>query len=121
MPANAWVLYDGECAFCTRLVGFWSRVLRRHGFAIGELQSPWVKERLHMQPEELMHDIRLLTREGTVVSGADVYLYVWRRIWWAWLLYAIFSLPGFNRLLHAGYGWIARNRYCISGACRIPH
>src|SRR5712692_10284016 len=77
--SNGWVLYDGECAFCTRWVGFWSGVLRRHGFATGELQAPWVADQLRMAPEELMHDIRLLTRAGGVVSGADVYLYVWRR------------------------------------------
>lgn len=118
-PPNGWVLYDGECAFCTRWVGFWSGVLRRHGFATGELQAPWVTERLRMAPDELLHDIRVLTRAGAVVSGADVYLYVWRRIWWAWPLYAIFSLPGFNRLIHAGYRWFARNRYCVSGACRL--
>jgi predicted DCC family thiol-disulfide oxidoreductase YuxK len=66
-----------------------------------------------------LYDIRLLTCEGKSVSGADVYLYVTRRIWWAWPFYAIFSLPGFSRLIHVGYRWFARNRYCVSRACRF--
>ena len=69
--------------------------------------------------KNLLTDIRLLTADGRLISGADVYLYVTRRIWWAWPFYAIFSLPGFNRLIQVGYRWFARNRYCVSHACRI--
>jgi len=72
-----------------------------------------------MPLETLLADIRLLTTSGQLVSGADVYLYVARCIWWAWPFYAVFSLPGFNRLIHAGYRWFARNRYCISHTCRL--
>jgi predicted DCC family thiol-disulfide oxidoreductase YuxK len=72
-----------------------------------------------MPAESLLADIGLLTTSGRLISGAEVYLYVARRIWWAWPFYAIFSLPGFNRLIHAGYRWFARNRYCISHSCRL--
>lgn len=113
------MLYDGGCAFCTRWVKFWADVLHRHGIGTSELQEPWVEQRLGLPPEQLLYDIRLLRSDGQLISGADVYLYVWRRIWWAWPLWAIFSSPGFNKLIHAGYRWFARNRHCISGACRI--
>jgi predicted DCC family thiol-disulfide oxidoreductase YuxK len=73
-----------------------------------------------MPLDELLSDIRLLTREGELVSGADVYLQVTKRIWWAWPFYAIFSLAGFNRHIHLGYRWFARNRYCVSHACKPP-
>jgi len=116
---QGWVLYDGECAFCTRWVGYWAGVLHRHGFGTSALQAPWVEQRLGLSREQLLYDVRLLRNDGQLNSGADVYLYVWRRIWWAWPLWAIFSAPGFNRLIHAGYRWFAQNRYCISGACRI--
>ncbi len=72
-----------------------------------------------MDPSQLLADIRLLTPSGKLVSGANVYLYVARRIWWMTPFWAIFSLPGLNRLLHLGYRWFARNRYCVSGACRL--
>jgi len=113
------VLYDGQCGFCSRWVKYWAGTLGRSGFEIASLDEPWVAERLRMPHEELLTDIRLLTAGGQLISGADVYLYVTRRIWWAWPFYAIFSLPGFNRLIHAGYRWFARNRYCVSHACKL--
>ncbi len=113
------ILYDGACGFCSRWVGFWGPTLRRHGFQVAALQEPSVAERLGMDPSQLLADIRLLTPDGTMVSGANVYLYVARRIWWMTPFWAIFSLPGLNRLLHLGYRWFARNRYCVSGACRF--
>ena len=113
------VLYDGQCGFCSRWVNYWAGTLARRGFEIASLEEPWVADRIKMTPEELVTDIRLLTADGQLISGADVYLYVTRRIWWAWLFYAIFSLPGFNRLIGAGYRWFARNRYCVSHACKL--
>jgi predicted DCC family thiol-disulfide oxidoreductase YuxK len=113
------VLYDGQCGFCSRWVKYWTKTLSRHGFDIAPLDTPWVTEKLAMSREELLTDIRLLTPEGLIISGAEVYLYVTRRIWWAWPFYAIFSLPVFNWMIHSGYRWFARNRYCVSNACRL--
>jgi predicted DCC family thiol-disulfide oxidoreductase YuxK len=113
------VLYDGQCGFCSRWVRYWAGTLERQGFAIASLDEPWVAEKMNTPREELLTDIRLLTADGQLISGADVYLYVTRRIWWAWPFYAFFSLPGFNRLIHLGYRWFARNRYHISHACRL--
>jgi predicted DCC family thiol-disulfide oxidoreductase YuxK len=100
-------------------VKYWEKTLARRGFEIASLDEPWVAEKLAMPHEELLTDIRLLTSDGQLISGADVYLYAARRIWWAWPFYTVFSLPGFNRLLKVGYRWFARNRYCVSHACRL--
>lgn len=113
------VLYDGHCGFCSRWVGHWAKTLERHGFGIASLAEPWVAETIKMSTEELVTDIRFLTSTGQLVSGADVYLYVARRIWWAWPFYALFSLPGFNFLIHRGYRWFARNRYHFSEKCNL--
>jgi len=113
------VLYDGQCGFCSRWVEYWAGTLARHSFEIASLDEPWVAERLKTPYQELVTDIRLLTADGKLVSGADVYLYVTRRIWWAWPFYAIFNLPGLNRLIHSGYRWFARNRYCVSRSCKL--
>lgn len=116
---RGWVLYDGHCGFCSRWVNFWRPTLARNGFKIAALEETWVGEKLKMPYEELVTDIRLLTASGELVSGANVYLQVTRRIWWAWPFYAVFSLPGFNRLIHAAYRSFARNRHYISHACRL--
>lgn len=113
------VLYDGHCGFCSSWVKYWAGTLARSGFEITSLDEPWVAENLRMPHDELVTDIRLLTTGGQLISGAEVYLYVTRRIWWAWPFYAVFSLPGFNRLIHVGYRWFARNRYCVSHACNL--
>ena len=117
--ARGIVLYDGRCGFCSRWVKYWATTLRRHGFDIASLDEPWVAETLKMPREELLTDIRLLAPDGQLISGADVYLYVTRQIWWAWPFHAIFSLPGFNWLIRAAYFSFARNRHCISHACKL--
>jgi predicted DCC family thiol-disulfide oxidoreductase YuxK len=116
---KAWVLYDNQCGFCSRWVESWGPTLAKRNLGIAGLQERWVVERLGLPEHELLHDIRLLTTKGHIVSGADVYLYVTRRIWWAWPFYAMFSLPGFNPLLHLGYRWFARNRHRISTTCGL--
>jgi predicted DCC family thiol-disulfide oxidoreductase YuxK len=118
-PARGWVLYDGSCGFCSRWVQFWGPTLARSGFAIASLQESCAAGQLKIPPDELLADIRLLTRDGNVIAGADVYLQVTRRIWWAWPFYAVFGLPGFNFLIHAGYRWFARNRYRFSHTCGL--
>lgn len=118
-PPVGWILYDGSCGFCSRWVQFWGPTLLRRGLAIAPLQAAWVGERLKLRPEELLDDIRLITHDEQLRNGADVYLFATRRIWWAWPFYAVFSLPGFNALLHVGYRWFARNRIRFSHTCGL--
>jgi predicted DCC family thiol-disulfide oxidoreductase YuxK len=115
--AKGWVLYDGDCAFCTRWLKFWAPALRRRAFEIDTLQSDWTAEALRIPRDEILNDIRLLTAKGATYAGADVYLFVAKRIWWACPFGILFSLPGFNRLIWAGYRWFAANRQCVSGYC----
>jgi len=119
-PRGGWVLYDGACGFCFRWVHLWKKVLERRGFVLKDLQSAWADGSLSISRDRLLDDILVLTRSGSIESGADAYLYVTRRIWWAWPFFAIFSLPGFNWVLWHGYHWFNRNRYHISHHCSLP-
>jgi predicted DCC family thiol-disulfide oxidoreductase YuxK len=98
----------------------WRPVLESSGFALEMLQAPWVASSVGMPVEELLHDVRLLTPEGKLISGADVYLHAARRIWWAQPFAYWFSLPGFRTLLDLGYRSVADNRRCIGGTCKLP-
>lgn len=120
LPREGWILYDGACGFCFRWVHFWRKILETRGFAIKDLQSASTEGLLHVSQRSLLEDIRVLTCAGEVESGADAYLYVARRIWWARPFYAIFSLPGFNWLLWRGYRWFNLNRHRISRHCPLP-
>jgi predicted DCC family thiol-disulfide oxidoreductase YuxK len=115
--SEGWVLYDGDCPFCVRWLHFWEPVLCRRGFGIDKLQASWAAKALGMTADEAARDIRLVTQDGRAYSGADVYLQVAKKIWWAWAFEVLFSLPGFNRLIWAGYKWFAANRQCVSGYC----
>jgi len=120
IPREGWILYDGECGFCYRWVHFWKKVVERRGFAVKDLQSAHADGSLQVSHENLLDDIRVLTRAGKLESGADAYLYVSRHIWWAWPFYAVFRLPVFNRMLWLGYRWFNRNRYRVSRHCPLP-
>jgi len=117
---RGWILYDGSCGFCRRWVPFWEPALRRRGFAITPLQAPWVGERLGLPPEELVKDLRLLLADGSQLSGAAVYRFAMRRIWWAWPMYGLSVLPGLRQVFDWAYRTFARNRYRVSDACRLP-
>jgi predicted DCC family thiol-disulfide oxidoreductase YuxK len=119
-PREGWILYDGGCGFCFRWVHFWEKVVASRGFGIKDLQSASAEGLVQVAHDKLLDDIRVLTRRGDLESGADAYLYVARRIWWAWSFYAVFSLPGFNWILWWGYKWFNRNRYRISRHCPLP-
>lgn len=112
-----WILYDDACGFCQRWVPFWESALQRRGFSIAPLQAAWVQERLQLGEAELLRDLRLLLADGTLISGAEVYRYATRRIWWAWPIYLFSITPGFRRLFDWGYRTFAANRFRVSSAC----
>jgi predicted DCC family thiol-disulfide oxidoreductase YuxK len=120
MPRVGWILYDGGCGFCYRWVHLWKKVVEKRGLALSDLQTALAEGLLEIPKEQLLDDIRVLTVSGESKIGADAYLFVAKRIWWAWPLYAIFRLPGFNRIFWSGYRWFNRNRYRVSKYCPMP-
>ena len=121
MTENAgWILYDGACGFCRRWVPFWEGTLRRRGFAIAPLQAPWVQEKLEGIEGDPLDDIHLLLVTGELLSGADVYRYAMRRIWWTYPLYVLSIFPALRIVFDASYRWFAKHRYEVSEACALP-
>ncbi|MGE5219408.1 MAG: thiol-disulfide oxidoreductase DCC family protein [Chloroflexota bacterium] len=117
---KGWVLYDGDCGFCSRWVPFWEKTLAKRGFRIAPLQAEWVAEKFNLAADELTGDFRLLLADGKKIAGADVYRYLMRRIWWATPLYLLSILPVLRNLFDAGYRAFADNRYWISRTCHLP-
>jgi predicted DCC family thiol-disulfide oxidoreductase YuxK len=114
---SGWVLYDGSCGFCKRWVPFWAPTLRRLGYDIAPLQSPWVSQHLGLSDSVLTQDLRLLFSDGTQVQGADVYRHIMRQIWWAYPFYLLAAAPGTSTLFDLGYRTFAINRFRFSKAC----
>lgn len=117
---RGWILFDDSCGLCRRWVRFWAGTLERHGFAIAPLQTSWVKAQFRENTGTLLDDIRLLLPTGRLLSGADVYRYTMRQIWWAYPAFALSMTPPFHALFDKVYWWVARHRHQVSSACRVP-
>jgi predicted DCC family thiol-disulfide oxidoreductase YuxK len=68
----------------------------------------------------------LMLPDGRVLGGVDVYIHLGFRVWWAWPLALLASIPGLHWCFGKLYAWVAANRYrwtgaCESGQCEIGH
>ncbi len=115
---GAWVLYDGQCQLCTGWADRFGPCLRRNGFNLAALQTPWVEDRLHIPKEKLLDEMRVITEANQVLGGANAILYILKSIWYTRPLYALSLLPGVTPLLHRAYRTLAARRNCLNGACK---
>jgi predicted DCC family thiol-disulfide oxidoreductase YuxK len=116
---DGWILYDDTCGFCRRWVPFWANTLRKRGFEIAPLQADWVKEKLRLNEDELLQDLRLWLTNGEQIRGADTYRYALRRIWWAYPIYLFSIAPLGGKIFDWGYRKFATHRYLFSQACKL--
>ncbi|MHC4955412.1 MAG: thiol-disulfide oxidoreductase DCC family protein [Planctomycetota bacterium] len=116
---RGWLLYDGRCPICRRGVRRLGGIIRRRGYRLAPLQRRWVQERLAARREELPDAMFLLLPDGRLLAGADAYLFLCRRVWWATPLALLGALPGMRAVLRRLYAWVARNRFAISRTCGL--
>ena len=112
-----WVFFDAECDFCMTAARRLQPLLEPRGFGIATLQDPRAREQLSLPDRELLAELRLLTHDGRQFGGADAIVYLARRVWWAWPLWALAQIPGVPKLLRAAYRAIAARRHCLRGTC----
>src|SRR5258708_3421077 len=110
--AQGWVLYDGDCSLCTDAAQRLAPTLHRHHFDVAPLQSAWVRQQLGLRPDQPLTEMKLLTANGAVYSGADALVQIARNIWWSWPWFAVSRIPGAMPVLHTIYRRIADNRNC---------
>lgn len=118
--ARGWVLFDGDCAICIALARRFRRTLEKRGFGLAALQDPRVPALLGLAPDELLHEMRVVTTEDELYGGADAIVFLARQVWWAWPLYLASKFPGIGLLLRSGYRWFADHRHCASAASERP-
>lgn len=125
MRLRGWVLYDASCPFCRDLLARAQNTLQAGGFRPEPLQSSWVRDHLNLPEDQLLAEMRVLTRKGRILGGADALVYVAnelgarRRPGWAWLLVIISKLPHSMPILRFAYSWIAARRHCLQGMCSV--
>jgi predicted DCC family thiol-disulfide oxidoreductase YuxK len=118
-PTAGWVCYDGECPLCLRWLQRIERPLLRHGFNFIPLQTAWAKARLNLVDGDPLTEMRLLCPNQQVIAGADAAVVLMRYVWWLWPLWLFSRIPGAMPIIHASYRFIANNRHCKSGRCKI--
>jgi len=117
-PAG-WILYEDSCGFCRRWIPFWAKTLRKRGFQIAKLQEGWVREKLQLEEERLVQDLRLLLASGEQIQGADTYRFAMKRIWWAFPVYLFSIAPLGRNVFDWSYRKFATHRHQISRACKF--
>ena len=119
LPARAWVLFDSDCRFCTRLAQIARRLLDQDRFSFEALNTPWVVRRLAREDCFPEAEMGLLTTDGHYLGGPDAVRYLLAFIPGGLPLQWISSLPVLSRLFDAGYRAFARNRNCSDGTCAV--
>ena len=121
-----WVVFDGDCAFCTTSAAWVADRLRRRDQA-GAALVPWQLtdlEALGSTAARAQREVLWVTPEGEVSGGAAAFA--------AWLRYrggpygvlgTVMTWPGVRRLAAAVYWLVAANRQRLPGgspACALP-
>jgi predicted DCC family thiol-disulfide oxidoreductase YuxK len=117
---QGYVLYDGECMLCISLAARFRHILAKRRFLMLPLQTPWVRERLGVAVGGTFNEMALMDADGSIYGGAEAVLRIARKVWWGRPLWWVAAIPGMRPLFDRLYRWIARNRQCIGGSCRIP-
>jgi len=116
---KGWVLYDGLCGFCSWWIPFWKKTIQKTGYDTAPVQSNWAKEKLGLSEAELNNDIRLLLNDGTLINGADAYIYGMKQVWWSFPIGWVLGLPIVRELTWKFYKIFNRNRLLVSKVCNF--
>lgn len=105
----AWLLYDGDCGFCTR-VAAWVAARDRHArlrvVAHQQAPAPPMTPALRAACTEAVH---VLTPGGRTLRGGDAAIYTLGALGLRGLARLLWLRP-FRDLVGFGYGIVARNR-----------
>ena len=115
------LIFDGDCAFCSRCVRFIERRIRRHP----QIQS-WQRSdlvALGLTQEQCETAVQFADR-GSITSAhvAVARVLIYGKKGWALLGY-VMLLPGIKQVAGVVYRWVAKNRDRMPGGtaeCALP-
>ncbi len=114
-----WLLYDGDCGFCSRWAPSWSGYIRRRGYELAPLQDRALQQRFALDETELLKEMTLVLRHGRRVVGADVYRHFLRLSWWLYPVYLLTLAPCLRPAFDWGYRTFARHRHRVTRRCAL--
>ena len=108
------LVFDGDCGFCTRSVG-WLRRLDRGGHVDARpLQSPGVPESVGATLEQCLERLQWLGRDGRRRSGAEAVNVALAAALCTRAPLALYRVSA--GVQERAYAWVAANRYRLPGA-----
>ena len=117
---RGWIAFDDSCPLCRQTVASWGPLFQRRGFQFIPLSTPWVRDRLGLNPGELPNEFKLLVSDGRILGGAGACCYLARTVWWMAPFGVIGTLPGISSLMQSAYAWVATRRQCLGDVCLHP-
>lgn len=122
MIRSATLVYDGDCAFCTRCVEWMKERMRRLPVIV-----PWQSadlESLGLSAAQCEIALQFVDEQGRISSGEKAVARVLLHAGRSWkVLGALILVPGVRHLAGLLYRWVARNRHRLPGgtaSCGIP-
>ena len=110
------IFIDGECPLCAKeaaLLRWLDR--KRGGLRLVDITSPgFDPSDYDRTQEQFMGSIHGMTREGTLITGMEVFRRAYAAVGLGWLL-APTAWPGLRRIFDVLYRWFARNRLKLTG------
>lgn len=88
------VLYDADCAICSRGTTGRDSFFERRGFHWLPLQEPDAATRLGVSDVELRAEMKLRLADGRVIGGVEAWAVLFRLVWWLWPVGVLIGLPG---------------------------
>lgn len=113
------VFYDAECCLCVASRERWGGLFERRGYEWVPLQTAGTAARLGIAEERLRAEMWLQRADGCTFGGIRAWSQLLRSVWWLWPCGMLLDLPGVNGVARMIYRWIARNRHCLGGRCRL--
>lgn len=112
------LIYDGECAFCTR----WTRWVQRHDrdsrIHCVPHQTPGVMKRYGLTREKMVREVWWISSSGDRFGGAYAVNEVLKHLGgiWSWLG-KVLEFPPLLWLEQKVYEWVAKHRHYILRCC----
>ena len=109
------VVFDGQCGFCTRCVGWARRLDRGHRLAFHPFQDPLTLDAFRLSPGQGRSSVWTIDDDGARLSGAAAAAAVLDTALGTRVFGRGYRLPGVGPCLEAAYRWVAAHRYRLPG------
>ncbi len=106
------VFYDGHCSFCLKSVSILRKLDWFKRFDYRDVRS------LVATTPSMLEEMHLLTMDGLYHGFKAVRQIAWR-LPLLWPVVFFLYIPGIPWLGQRVYSWIARNRSCSNGSCKL--